>query len=105
MTPAEDTGSGRYLGESAEAQGVLPAGGAGVVVEDGGVGRHGVVHQRAVHPPHRHLRAHVAQDVRSAAQLAARHDGIGSVSQWGGNRMHIECLLELFTGCITEVSL
>lgn len=78
--PCRGYGTLLYLGESAEAQSVLPAGCAGVVMEDGGIGRHGVVHQGAVHPPHGHLGAHVAQDVRCAAQLAARHNGTGSVS-------------------------
>lgn len=82
----------RYLGEAAEAQGILPAGRAGVLVQDGGVGRHGVVDQGAVHTAHRHLRAHVAQDVGAAAQVTAeesvrRAEGMGTVSNGNGGEM------------------
>jgi len=66
---------GRYLGEAADAQCVLPACGGAVVVEQRWVGRHTAVHQRAVPLAQRHLAAHVAHDVRRAAELTVSARG------------------------------
>lgn len=63
-----------YLGKAAEAQCVLPARGGAVLVQQGRVGRHVAVHQRAVTATHRHLGPHVVQDVGRPAELTVEGD-------------------------------
>lgn len=69
-----------YLGEAAQMEGFFPASGACVLMQYGGVGWHVAVHQRAISPPHCHLRARVVQDMWSAAKLTA-----GEMSTWSRN--------------------